>query len=92
VFILKELKVLCFETLLQVFILNEIEEGSRVDKKRDAVDCSALYLIAWEPRDADEGMPSPVFCKKSPQAIENKGWGWEKERQEISRVGKLLSN
>ena len=86
----KEVKVLCFDTLLQVFILKEIEEGSQVAGKRDASELSARYCGARKPRDADEGMPPPVFCKKSPQAIENKGWGPEKERQEISRVGKLL--
>src|SRR5579864_666487 len=34
------------------------------------------------------GMPPPVFLKKSPQTIENKGRGHEKERQESSRGGK----
>jgi len=32
--------------------------------------------------------PPPVFCKKSPQAIENKGSGREKERKERSRARK----
>ena len=32
----------------------------------------------------------PVFCEKRLQAIENKGKEWKKERQEISRGGKLL--
>ena len=32
--------------------------------------------------------PPPVFCKKSPQAIENKGSGREKERKERKRVRK----
>jgi len=32
----------------------------------------------------------PVFCKKSPQAIENKGRELEKESKEIPRVRKLL--
>ena len=89
VFIQKGLKVLCFDTDLQVLILNEIEEGSRVDEKRDASGLPALFC-ARNREMPSEGMPPPVFCKKSPQAIENKGWGWEKERQEISRVGKLL--
>jgi hypothetical protein len=31
-----------------------------------------------------------VFCKKSPQAIENKGRELEKESKEIPRVRKLL--
>jgi hypothetical protein len=32
----------------------------------------------------------PVFCKKSLQAIENKGWGCKKEGQERKRVRKPL--
>ena len=32
----------------------------------------------------------PVFSEKRLQAIENKGWGSEKEGQEISRGAKLL--
>jgi hypothetical protein len=35
-------------------------------------------------------MTPPVFFEKSPQAIENKGQGLQKERQETSRGGKLL--
>ena len=91
VFILKGVEVLCFDTVLQVLILNEIEEGSEVGEKRNALSVGN-DVCARKPRDADEGMPPPVFCKKSPQAIENKGWGSEKERQEISRVGKTLRN
>jgi len=34
----------------------------------------------------------PVFLEKRLQAIEKKGWGSEKERQEISRGGKLFRN
>ena len=34
--------------------------------------------------------PTPAFCKKSPQPIENKGKELQKERQEISRARKLL--
>ena len=35
--------------------------------------------------------PHPrVFCEKSVQAIENKRWELQKERQEILRGGKLL--
>ena len=36
--------------------------------------------------------PPPVFLEKRLQAIEKKGWRSEKERQEISRGGKLLRN
>ncbi len=34
--------------------------------------------------------PPPVFLQKSPQTIENKGRGCEKERQESSRAGKRM--
>jgi hypothetical protein len=36
------------------------------------------------------GTPPPAFCEKSLQAIENKRWELQKDRQEISRGGKLL--
>jgi hypothetical protein len=35
-------------------------------------------------------MPPPVFLSKSAQAIENKRWECEKERQERKRVRKPL--
>jgi hypothetical protein len=35
--------------------------------------------------------PPRVFCKKSPQTIENKGHGRKKERQEKTRACKLLT-
>jgi len=35
-------------------------------------------------------MPTPVFSQKSPQTIENKGRGHEKERQESLRAGKNM--
>jgi hypothetical protein len=35
-------------------------------------------------------MPPPVFLQKSPQTIENKGRGHEKERQESLRAGKSM--
>jgi len=37
-------------------------------------------------------MPPPAFWGKRLQAIENKGRRLEKERQEISRGGKLLKD
>ena len=38
------------------------------------------------------GTPPPVFWEKRLEAIENKGRLPEKERQEISRGGKLLKD
>jgi len=37
-----------------------------------------------------EGYATPVFSQKSPQTIENKGRGHEKERQESLRAGKSM--
>ena len=54
----------------------------KVDARR--VEKSALNV----PRD----MPPPVFWAKRLQAIENKERRSEKERQEISRGGKLLKD
>ncbi len=87
----KGVKVLCFDTVLQVLILNEIEGVRESTKSGMRVGLPALFC-ARNREMPSEGMPPPVFCKKSPQAIENKGWGSEKERQEISRVRKLLRN
>jgi len=75
VFILKEVKVVCFDTLLQVLIL-----------KVDARPTESRI------RASRKGMPPPAFWGKSPQAIENKELRSEKERQEISRGGKLLKD
>ena len=41
-------------------------------------------------RSIRDAHPTPTFCEKSPQAIEDKGQGLQKERKEISRGGKLL--
>src|SRR5712675_1564387 len=59
VFILKGVKVLCFDTLLQVFILNEIEEGSRVGEKRDASALSARYCAARKTEGCRRGYATP---------------------------------
>jgi hypothetical protein len=43
------------------------------------------------PKGSDAEVPPPrVFCRKSPQAIENKRWEREKERKERKRVRKQL--
>jgi len=51
------------------------------------VDAGGLRIAPGCP---GRGMPPPAFCKKRLQAIENKERRSEKERQEISRGGKLL--
>ena len=76
-----------------------VDSGER--KSRDAGKDNAP-LEAWGKetqraqswrRDREEGgMPPRVFCKKSPQAIENKERRSEKERQEILRGGNLLKD
>jgi len=53
------------------------------------IDKSAMAHVA-EDAEALRDTPPPVFLGKSRQAIENKGWESEKERQEIPRVRKLL--
>jgi hypothetical protein len=84
VFILKVVKVFCFDTLLQVFILKEMYDRLRINRRRS--------------KPSDEGTPPQVFWRKRPakrpagklQAIENKQRELRKERQENSRGGKLL--
>jgi hypothetical protein len=44
----------------------------------------------FDPRCEGWRYPPPVFCKKSPQEVENKGREVGKERQESSRVRKRL--
>jgi hypothetical protein len=78
VLILKGVKVVCFDTLLQVLILKGMEDGSGIGEKRSTL----------EPKGSAGGMPPRVFCKKSQQLIENKGRGPEKERKERKRVRK----
>ena len=54
------------------------------------IDKSAMAHAAEECGVGAEIPHPPVFLGKRLQAIENKGWGAEKERQEISRGAKLL--
>jgi hypothetical protein len=84
VLILKEVKVVCFDTLSQVLILKEMEERSTISKKGDEIGSPSRRVSP------EGGMPPPVFCKKRLQAIENKGRELQKERQESSRGCKLL--
>jgi hypothetical protein len=44
----------------------------------------------WKGQKSDGDTPPPVFLSKSAQAIEKKGQGLKKERQESLRVRKLL--
>jgi len=101
VLILKEDKVVCFVTLLQVLILKEMEIQD-VREVKDAKEVkevrSATFVLDGVGNNAVdvEGLafaldtPPPVFWEKRLQAIENKGWRPKKERQEISRGGKFL--
>ena len=83
-FILKEVKVVCFDILLQVLILKEMEAGL-------GTDCLLRRGNSALPLKHLEGYtPLPVFWGKRLQAIENKERRSEKEGQEISRGGKLL--
>jgi hypothetical protein len=58
-------------------------------RKELKIDKSAMAHVAEDAEVLRDTHP-PVFLGKRLQAIENKGWGSEKERQEISRVGNLL--
>jgi hypothetical protein len=78
VFILNRVKVLCFDTLLQVLILKEME----IQDVREVKDVKEMR----------DGTPPRVFWGKRLQAIEKKGGESKKERQEISRGGKFLKN
>ncbi len=81
--ILKVVKVLCFDTLLQVLILKGLAEASRLDRHRGT---ERTELKTWI-----RGTPTPrVFVSKSAEVIENKGQEWEKERQESLRVCKSI--
>jgi hypothetical protein len=59
VFILKEVKVVCFDTLLQVLILREME--------------AAIKRGGRETMEREEVPPPRVFWEKRLQTIENKG-------------------
>jgi len=77
-------KVVCFDTLLQVLILQEMEERSGI--RRDEMGSPSRMVSRLEGKGPAGGMPPRVFCKKSVEVIENKGSEWEKERKEKSRV------
>ena len=65
-FILKGLEVVCFDTFLQVLILNEIEEASGVDGE-------AAYGGLLEPRDPNEGYATPrCFAKRVRKLLKTK--------------------
>jgi hypothetical protein len=82
VLILKEVEVLCFDTLLQVLILKEMQERrgtgeARVRKPRQTI------TQRRRGREGAAETPTPrVFLSKSAQVIETKGRESQKERQE----------
>jgi hypothetical protein len=80
VVILKEVKVVCFDTLLQVLILREME----IEDLRDVKDVEAEPQVSG--RFAGD-TPPPAFWEKRLQAIENKRSRSKKERQEIALRG-----
>jgi len=81
VLILKGVKVVCFDILLEVLILKEMEERPRISEKRDVMG-SPSGSRAAEKLAADGGMPPRVFCRKRLQTIENKEKEWQKNGQE----------
>jgi hypothetical protein len=93
VFILKVLKVLCFDTLLQVLILKVDRRATT--KAKDNAPFEAQGKEPRRTRRCRRGIQyptPPVLCEKRLQTIENKGKEMEKERQEILRGGKLLKH
>ena len=93
--IIKIVKVVCFDTLLQVLILKMVSAVVPVcratntsDGKGNAEAQSAQRKRGRSECEACVGTPPPVFCTKSRQIIEKKGRESEKERQESSRVRK----
>jgi hypothetical protein len=70
VLILKEVKVVCFDTLLQVFILKALAQPGS---------CGCPTRIVSYARG---GYPTPVFCEKSLDLLDSKGvdfFGKDKE-------------
>jgi hypothetical protein len=97
VLILKEVKVVCFDTLLQVLILNNIEERSGSGARRDdratrvkANDNAETRLPdgqAQRARRPRRGTPTRVFCAKSSDLLDYKGFavfGMAKESATVS--------
>jgi hypothetical protein len=81
VFILKLVKVLCFDALLQVLILKEFE-GDIIRCNLVPHPSTALGVKRYP--------HPPVFCKKRRQVAENKGDECGKESQEKTRGGKQM--
>ena len=79
-FILKEVKVICFDTLLQVLILKVVMEEQF---------CRRSFSLDKSPGCPVEafGYPPPrVFCEKRLQVIDSKGREHGKEVKEAPRV------
>ncbi len=89
VLILKEVKVVCFDILLQVLILKEMQERTGIGERWGEIG-SRSRMAMPEPKSREGGMPPRVFLQKSPQAIENKRLERAKERKERKRVRKRL--
>jgi hypothetical protein len=81
VLILKVVKVLCFDTLLQVLILKVVRVAVSVFLQPFAK-CALFGSAAW--RGSVEVPPTRVFWEKRLQAIENKGRRAKKEDKEAA--------
>jgi hypothetical protein len=79
VLILKEVKVLCFDTLLQVLILKVVRVAVSAFLQPFAK-CAPFGSEAW--RGSVEVPPTRVFWEKRLQAIENKGRRAKREGKE----------
>jgi hypothetical protein len=78
VFILKGVKVVCFDTLLQVLILREME--------------AAIKRGFRETMGREEVPPPRVFSEKRLQTIENKGNECRKECKETTKRRQVNAN
>jgi hypothetical protein len=91
VFILKGVKVICFDTLLQVFILKYIEGWSGSARERDdgtGVETNDNAETRRVRRRCG-GMPPPVFCKRVRKLLKTNDRGAKKSakrKKESARV------
>jgi len=82
VFILKVVKVLCFDTLLQVLIL-KVDRGGHKNRRQERTKATAKDNAETQRAlRCRRDPPTRVFWEKRLQAIENKGRESENEGKE----------
>jgi hypothetical protein len=84
VFILKGVKVLCFDTLLQVLIL-KVDRGGHRNRREERTKATAKDNAETQRSlRCRRGTPTPGVLEKRLQAIENKGREQENEGKEAA--------